>query len=179
MWTLEPMDTTEGAGVARRARARSTRARTRRWLRFTGGGPDGHEELTATTGVILFILLAVLGVTILRVRQLISIHLFLGLLLLALGPIDRGMWVGIHKVSFIAWIVFTALHVLGHLPAMPASLRAATNTSEELGGVSASRTGRWIALIGPPIAGLVLAIVLVPDFASWSHSAAFLRHHDH
>ena len=117
--------------------------------------------------------------TILRVRQLISIHLFLGLLLLALGPIDRGMWVGIHKVSFIAWIVFTALHVLGHLPAMPASLRAATNTSEELGGVSASRTGRWIALIGPPIAGLVLAIVLVPDFASWSHSAAFLRHHDH
>src|SRR5581483_10374108 len=50
-----------------------------------GGGIDGNEELTAITGVILIVLLAVLGVTILRVRQLIWLHLFLGLLLL--GPV--------------------------------------------------------------------------------------------
>jgi len=54
-----------------------------------GGGPDGNEQLTATTGVILVALLAVLGVTILRVQQLISVHLFVGLLLL--GPVALKM----------------------------------------------------------------------------------------
>lgn len=50
-----------------------------------GGGIDGNEELTAIAGVILVVLFAVLGVTILRIRQLIWLHLFLGLLLL--GPV--------------------------------------------------------------------------------------------
>jgi hypothetical protein len=50
-----------------------------------GGGTDGNEQLTAMTGVILLVLLAVIGVTILRIRQLISVHLFIGLLLL--GPV--------------------------------------------------------------------------------------------
>jgi hypothetical protein len=52
---------------------------------FFGGGVDGNEQLTAMAGVILILLLAVLGVTILRIRQLIWLHLFLGLLLL--GPV--------------------------------------------------------------------------------------------
>jgi hypothetical protein len=50
-----------------------------------GGGIDGNEELTAIAGVILIILFAVLGVTIVQIRQLIWLHLFLGLLLL--GPV--------------------------------------------------------------------------------------------
>lgn len=50
-----------------------------------GGGSAGNEELTAVTGILLLVLLAVLGVTILRVRQLIWLHLFLGLLLI--GPV--------------------------------------------------------------------------------------------
>jgi hypothetical protein len=50
-----------------------------------GGGVDGNEELTAVAGVILVVLFAVLGITILRIGQLIWLHLFLGLLLL--GPV--------------------------------------------------------------------------------------------
>src|SRR5271169_7076961 len=53
------------------------------------GGSEGNEQLTAITGVVLVCLLAVLGVTILRIRQLISIHLFIGLLLL--GPVALKM----------------------------------------------------------------------------------------
>jgi hypothetical protein len=52
---------------------------------FLGGGTDGNEELTAVVGSLLLILLAVLGVTIVRIGQLLWLHLFLGLLLI--GPV--------------------------------------------------------------------------------------------
>jgi hypothetical protein len=50
-----------------------------------GGGTDGNEQLTAIAGTALLILLAVLGVTIIRIGQLLWLHLFLGLLLI--GPV--------------------------------------------------------------------------------------------
>ncbi len=50
-----------------------------------GGGTGGNERLTSMAGMVLIVLLAVLGVTILRIHQLIWLHLFLGLVLL--GPI--------------------------------------------------------------------------------------------
>ncbi|HSZ69514.1 MAG TPA: hypothetical protein VK756_04045 [Solirubrobacteraceae bacterium] len=53
--------------------------------RLRAGGPDGNERLTVQSGILLIVLLAVLGVTILRIGQLLSIHLFVGLLLL--GPV--------------------------------------------------------------------------------------------
>ena len=52
---------------------------------FFGGGVDGNEQLTAMAGVVLILLFAALGVTILRIGQLIWLHLFLGFLLL--GPV--------------------------------------------------------------------------------------------
>ena len=54
-----------------------------------GGGADGNEQLTAATGVVLIVLLAVLGVTIVRIGQLTWLHLFLGLLLM--GPVALKM----------------------------------------------------------------------------------------
>jgi hypothetical protein len=53
--------------------------------KLCAGGIDGNEQLTAMTGVILIVLLAVLGLTIVRIGQLLWLHLFLGLLLL--GPV--------------------------------------------------------------------------------------------
>lgn len=47
-------------------------------------GTEGNARLTATTGVLLVGLLLVEGVTILRVRDLITLHIFLGIVLL--GP---------------------------------------------------------------------------------------------
>ncbi len=54
-----------------------------------GGGPAGNELLTTVAGLVLIPLLAVLGLTILRIHQLIWLHLFLGLLLL--GPLALKM----------------------------------------------------------------------------------------
>jgi len=50
-----------------------------------GGGTDGNEQLTAIAGAILLVLFALLGVTIIRIGQLLWLHLFLGLLLM--GPV--------------------------------------------------------------------------------------------
>lgn len=57
-----------------------------RWL---SGGPDGNELLTTATGVILLLLLAALGATIVFIGQLLAEHLFLGFLLL--GPMALKM----------------------------------------------------------------------------------------
>src|ERR1019366_8758433 len=62
------------------------RTRARRPRPFTGGGPEGNEQLTASIGVVLLVLL---GVTILRIGQLISVLLFVGLLLI--GPVGMKM----------------------------------------------------------------------------------------
>ena len=53
--------------------------------RITGGGTAGNELLTATTGAALLVLLAVIGVTLLQLRQLLSVHMFVGMLLI--GPV--------------------------------------------------------------------------------------------
>ena len=53
--------------------------------RLFGGGTAGNEQLTAIVGVVLLVLLAMIGVTILRMHQLIFVHLFVGLALI--GPI--------------------------------------------------------------------------------------------
>lgn len=204
-------------------------------LRLLGGGTDGNEELTAVTSVLLILLLAVIGVTILRIRQLIWVHLFVGLLVMgpvalklgstgyrfmryythapayrrkgpppltlrAIAPMlvistvavfvtgllllfggasSKDQYLEVHKVSFIVWVVFAALHVLGHLPGMPDALRLTRARSGVLASGGALRSpgeaGRWLAVTGALVAGLVLALVLVPDFASWSHAQAF--HH--
>jgi hypothetical protein len=204
--------------------------RRRGWLR---GGPDGNEQLTAMTGVVLLVLLAGLGVTIVRIGQMLSVHLFLGLLLIGpvglkmastgyrfiryytrnatyrrkgppdlplrliapivvlstvvvfvsgvillfQGPANRDTLVLIHKVSFIVWLVFTALHVLGHLPGLPAALRAASGDRARIAGHETGNAGRTIALIGALVGGVVLAIVLIPDFSVWTAHSSVLHHH--
>jgi hypothetical protein len=46
------------------------------------GGVDGNERLTAATAVVLIVLLAALGVTILSIGQLVWWHVLLGMLLI-------------------------------------------------------------------------------------------------
>ena len=206
-----------------------------------GGGTDGNEQLTARTGVLLLLLLAALGVTILRIGQLIWVHLFLGLLLLgpvALklsstgyrfvryyahqpdyrlkgppklimrliapgvvvttvvvflsglvllfdGPRARGTWLLVHKASFFVWLAFTGVHVLGHLADLPGLLGSSRGSASvaQRPATAAERSrgeaGRWLALTGAVVAGLVLAVVLIPDFAAWTHGALAHHHHHH
>ncbi|HLH85126.1 MAG TPA: hypothetical protein VKV38_17875 [Trebonia sp.] len=49
------------------------------------GGAGGNERLTALTGTVLLVLLAAEGVTILRLGRLLTVHFFIGMLLL--GPV--------------------------------------------------------------------------------------------
>ena len=48
-----------------------------------GRGPTGNSRLTATTGVVLLALLAIEGITLLALGSLLSVHVFVGMLLIA------------------------------------------------------------------------------------------------
>ena len=54
-------------------------------FRAWAGGTDGNERLTVLTGGLLVLLTAAVGVTIIRIGQLMWLHLFLGLVLI--GPV--------------------------------------------------------------------------------------------
>ena len=220
-------------------------------------GTDGNERLTVLTGAMLFVLLAVLGITIIRIGQLLWLHLFLGMLLLGplllkmastgyrfaryytgeatyrrkgppvlalrllaptvvlstaivfgtgvalllIGPSSREPLLLLHKISFFVWLAVTALHVLGHLPGMQRGLlgdrggglsgllgERAAELYELLGEQAAAlpvlpaaripgRSGRTLALAGALVLGLVLAIVLIPDYGAWTQFRHFF--HDH
>jgi hypothetical protein len=215
--------------------ARDTRRPARRALAWFGGGTNGNEQLTATAGVVLLILLPLLGITILRIGQLIWEHLFLGLLLIGPvllkmastgyrfvryysrdtayrhkgppelilrliaplvvlttvevfvtgvlllfeGPSHRGTLLLLHKVGFFAWLAFMALHVLGHLPGLGTSLQVTRRDRESATGLSPGGTGRGLALVGALVGGVVLAVVLIPDFSIWTASGALAHHHHH
>jgi len=53
--------------------------------RLFAGGVRGNELLTVAAGAVLIVLLAVIGVTIVALGRLLSVHLFVGMLLL--GPL--------------------------------------------------------------------------------------------
>lgn len=228
--------TLTGMAVSRETRAPELPASrsSRLFGRLIGGGTSGNELLTAATGATLIVLLAVIGVTIVRLQPLLSIHLFVGMLLippillklastgyrfiryytgdrryvrkgppavvlrmiapivalttiivlatgvalLFAGPGARDPLLAIHKVSFFVWIAFTSLHVLGHLPEMPRALRADYGRSAHLGVAVPGRSGRALSLAGALVAGIVLAILVLPEFGAWLHaSSAIHRHH--
>jgi hypothetical protein len=70
------------ADSPRTAAARSPYAGLRN---LTAGGATGNERLTAAAGVVLIVPLAVIGLTIISIRQLLWVHLFVGMLLI--GPV--------------------------------------------------------------------------------------------
>lgn len=229
MSASETMSRPAGGGTSSPARRAPLAA-------LLGGGIDGNEQLTAMTGAVLIVLLAVLGLTIVRIGQLMWLHLFLGLLLLgpvglkmgstgyrfmryythaaiyrakgppmpalrAIGPVvvvstlvvfvsgivllldgprGRGTMLMLHKASFIVWLAFMGLHVLAHLPGLGRTLQAVRLGHDGLTAASggSGAAGRWLALAGAIVAGLVIAIVLIPHFGAWTAPGA-LPHHEH
>ena len=223
--------------------------------RLVAGGTAGNERLTVLAGLLLILLLAVLGITIVDLRGLLWLHLFLGLLLLGpvalklastgyrflryythnrryrakgppppvlrlLAPAVIGLtlivflsgvvllFIGpdsslrsqvflVHKVSFILWLGATGLHVLGHVPEVFRFLRIYNESRMEMIALRASRprgtatpaqpaltqrlpggSGRWLSLASALVLGLVLAIVLIPQFGAWTGATgtAILNH---
>ena len=155
------------------------------------GGAEGNERLTAMTGALLLILLTVECYTILRLGRLLTLHVFLGMLLLGpvtlkagsvlyrfaryytgsgpyrrkgppalplrlIGPVimlltacvfGSGImlavtgpsygppsgWLEVHRISFIAWAFFIAIHVLAYVPRLPRLLAAEASGAEASG----------------------------------------------
>lgn len=229
------MGTSEDVILPRPQRERAAlrpRAERVRGSALTGGGSDGNEQLTTVTGAILIVLLAVIGFTIPQLRQFVSVHLFVGMLLigpvllkmastgyrfvryytgnieyrrkgppevvlrvigpivmlstvavfatgvvlLILGPSHRDPWVELHKLTFIVWVVFMSFHVLLHLPAVARALGIGRKRREQVADAAPGAAGRWIAIAGALVAGLVLALVLIPDFAAWTAHAVLVHH---
>ena len=194
----------------------------------TSGGADGNERLTAGAAVVLFVLLAVEGVTIVFLRPLFSVHVFVGMLLippvalklgstgwrffryytgrqeyvrkgppllplrllapvvvlstfavfatgvtlLVVGP-RGGIVLGLHKASFVVWLVATGIHVLVYLVRVPKLAAADWRPQRpQLGGTSARRG----LLAGSIVAGAILAIATIQYAQPWLHWIAFHHH---
>jgi hypothetical protein len=190
-----------------------------------GGGVEGNERLTAATAVVLVVLLAALGVTILSIGSLIWWHVLLGMLLippvllklgstgwrfaryysrspdyvrrgppllplrlmaplviaatlavfatgvalLVVGPAG-GVLVGLHKASFVVWLVVTAIHVLAHLRSLPRLAAADWRSAVRPPGRNLPGTGwRRVLLAGSIVAGAILAIATVRYAQPWVH----------
>jgi hypothetical protein len=206
------------------------------------GGAEGNERLTAMTGAVLLILLLVECYTILRIGRLLTLHVFLGMLLLGpvtlkaasvmyrfaryytgsaayrrkgppaplmrmIGPIivlltacvfGSGImlavtgpsygppsgWLMVHRLSFIAWAFFIAIHVLAYVWRLPRLLAAeargaslpdgdtrehararghARRAVEIIGG----RGTRLALLTASLLGGLVIALLTVHLAGKW------------
>lgn len=123
-----------------------------------------------------------------------------GVLLLLIGPSSREPLLALHKISFIVWVIFTSLHVLGHLPELATALGRGGRTASRLDvltalgagedarppawqapdaalGTSAGRAGRGLSLAAALAGGATLAVVSIPQFGPWLHASALLHHH--
>jgi hypothetical protein len=180
----------------------------RRLRRLFSGGSAGNEQLTAVVAAILLLLLAIEGATLLRLQSLLTVHAFVGMLLIPIvtlklastgwralryythaaeyvehGPphialrvlvapvvvlstivlfatgvllliLDRtqGLIVGLHKASFVVWVIATGLHVLAHILKLPRLLRTRAP------GVALRAT---LAAAGVAV-GMALAVATLP-----------------
>jgi hypothetical protein len=91
------------------------------------------------------------------------------------APSARSTLLPLHKVSFIVWLAFTALHVLGHLAELPAALRAGGRSDRAWDDLGAGRGGRALSLAAALVGGLLLALAVESRFGVWTH----LHHHVH
>jgi MFS family permease len=180
----------------------------RQLQRLFAGGSTGNEQLTAVVAAILLLLLAIEGATLLRLRSLLTVHAFVGMLLIPIvglklastgwralryygdaeeyvadGPPDlalrvlvapvivlstlvlfatgvallvldetHGTLVGLHKASFVVWVIATGMHVLAHILKLPRALAArAPGVALRVAVVSATVAG-----------GAVLAVATLP-----------------
>jgi hypothetical protein len=118
-----------------------------------------------------------------------------GVVLLLIGPSSRGTLLLVHKVSFICWVVVTAVHIVGHLPEMVRFTRVSRQTRAELnelrsrvpgfGGAAEppvsgrvpGSAGRWLSVAAGLALGLVVAALLIPDFDAWTGAPRLFHHH--
>jgi hypothetical protein len=182
-------------------------------------GVRGNELLTGLTGTVLIVVLAALGLTIVRIGQLlvklgatgyrfagyylgrraylrrgpplpalrllaipvVGLTLLVmasGIVLLLGGTSTRSTWLLIHKASFIVWLVVTAIHVLAHVTESAGAVRAELlpDGRHRVRAVR-GRNARLLVIATGLAAGVIIALIAIPDFGAWSHYMATHHHH--
>jgi hypothetical protein len=115
--------------------------RHRRAVERTGGAA-GNERLTAMTGAVLLILLAAEGFTILSVHQLLTLHFFLGMLLV--GPVL--LKVGSTGYRFVRYYTGSEPYVRKGPPALLLRLLGPVMVVTSVGVIG---SGVALAYVGP------------------------------
>ena len=105
-------------------------------------GVAGNERLTAMTGTVLLALFAAEGLTILRLHELLTVHFFLGMLLL--GPV--ALKIGSTGYRFVRYYTGAAPYVRKGPPALPMRLLGPLVMATSLGVLG---TGVILAVVGP------------------------------
>jgi hypothetical protein len=84
-----------------------------------------------------------------------------------------GTWLGMHKASFIAWLVVTGLHFVGHLQG---AVRGTVLEFCRSAGDPARRGKglRWTAVVAALLVGVAVAVAFTPAANSWH-----VQRHDH
>ncbi|HEY2142063.1 MAG TPA: hypothetical protein VGG98_08385 [Solirubrobacteraceae bacterium] len=127
--------------------------------RVVAGGTSGNEQLTAVTGIVLLALLAVIGVTLLRLSSLLSVHLFVGMLLV--GPIALKM--GSASYRFIRYYTHDAEYRRKGAPPIVLRLIAPIVVAST---IAVMISGVLLLLLGPSSRGALLPLHKV-SFIVW------------
>src|SRR5215472_15517983 len=106
------------------------------------GGAGGNERLTGLTGMVLLVLFAAEGVTILAVRQMLTLHFFLGMLLI--GPVLLKLCSTIYR--FTRYYAGDAEYRRKGAPALPLRVLGPFVILTSLAVIG---TGVMLALTGP------------------------------
>jgi hypothetical protein len=136
-----------------------------------GGGVDGNERLTAATGVVLVVLLAALGVTILAIGPLIWWHVLIGMVLIPPVLLKLGStgW------RLLRYYTGAAEYVRRGPPLLPLRLLAPLVVAAT---VAVFATGVALLVVGPAgglLVGLHKASFVVWLAATAVHVLAHLR----
>jgi hypothetical protein len=106
------------------------------------GGTEGNERLTAMTGAVLLVLLAVEGVTLLRLHSMLTLHFFVGMLLV--GPVL--LKIGSTCYRFMRYYTGSAPYVRRGPPALPLRVLGPVVVLSSVGVIG---TGVALALARP------------------------------
>ncbi len=120
----------------------ATNPRHRRRAAANRGGTAGNERLTAMTGAVLLVLFAAEGLTILRIHRLLTLHFFLGMLLL--GPV--ALKCASTGYRFARYYAGSGPYVRKGPPALPMRLLGPLVMATSLGVLG---TGVMLAVVGP------------------------------
>jgi hypothetical protein len=100
-----------------------------------------------------------------------------GVALLIVGP-GRGFVLGLHKASFVVWLVVTGIHVVVYVWRVPGLLVADWRRSDAAAATVGGSWARRMLVGGALVVGVVLAVATVRYAQPWVHWVSVFHGHD-